>query len=334
MTAVRVLLTGSSSLLGRSVVAKLLAGGHSVTVLQRRPARLAGVEEILGSVADPRAVRRAVAGCDTVVHIAARVGIVGSWPEFAETNIVGTRVLIDAAAEAGVTRVVHVSSPSVAHSGSALVGAEAGPANPGTARGHYAKSKAEAELIALGANSPSMSVVAVRPHLIWGPGDTQLVGRIVERARRGRLAYVGSGAALIDSTFITNAADALIAAIDRAEFAAGEALVVSNGEPRPIGELVDRIVVAHGLAPPRLRVPRPVAFAGGWVAERAWRSLRLSGEPPMTTFLAGQLGTAHWFDQRRTREVLGWTPQVSIDEGLAMLAAAHNAAVAPGGAES
>ncbi len=317
----RVLVTGSSSLLGRLLVARLLERGDKVSVLQRQPADLAGVEEVLGSVADPTAVRLAITGCDAVVHVAAKVGIVGSWGEFAEANIVGTRVVVHAALDAGVARFVHVSSPSAAHSGSALVGAEAGPANPTTARGHYAKSKAEAERIALDANSSSMSVVAVRPHLIWGPGDTQLVGRIVERARQRRLAYVGSGAALIDSTYIDNAADALMAAIDRAEAAAGEALVVSNGEPRPIGELVDSIVAAHGLAPPRVRVPRSLAFAGGWVAERAWRSLRLDGEPPMTTFLAEQLGTAHWFDQRRTRELLGWTPQVSIDQGIDRLAA-------------
>ncbi len=319
------LVTGSSSLLGRMLVARLLERGDTVSVLQRQPAHLAGVEEVLGSVADPTAVRRAIAGCDAVVHVAAKVGIVGTWAEFAETNIVGTRVVVHAAQEAGVNRFVHVSSPSVAHSGSALIGAEAGPASPKSARGHYAKSKAEAELIALGANSSAMCVVALRPHLIWGPGDIQLVGRIVERARQGRLAYVGSGAALIDSTFIDNAAGALIAAIGRAGSAAGEALIVSNGEPRPIGELVDSIVIAHGLTPPRLRVPRPFAFAGGWIAERLWRALRLDGEPPMTTFLAEQLGTAHWFDQRRTRELLRWTPHVSIDRGIVRLAAAHAA---------
>ena len=112
-------------------------------------------------------------------------------------------------------RFVHVSSPSVAHYGQSLVGASAGRADPDRARGHYARSKAQAELIALAANSPPFPVVAIRPHLIWGPGDTQLVGRIVDRARAGRLAIVGSGASLIDTTYIDNAADALVAALDQ-----------------------------------------------------------------------------------------------------------------------
>ena len=120
----------------------------------------------------------------------------------------GTENAIDVARATGVGRFVHVSSPSVAHLGASLVGAAAGPADPEHARGLYARSKALGELAALAANSPSLPVVAIRPHLVWGPGDTQLVGRIVDRARSGRLAIVGSGAALIDTTYIDNAADA------------------------------------------------------------------------------------------------------------------------------
>ena len=80
-------------------------------------------------------------------------------------------------------------------------------------------------------------MVAIRPHLVWGPGDTQLVGRIVERARAGRLPRLGSGAALIDTTYIDNAASALAAALERAEDVHGRAYVVTNGEPRPVAEL-------------------------------------------------------------------------------------------------
>jgi nucleoside-diphosphate-sugar epimerase len=68
-------------------------------------------------------------------------------------------------------------------------------------------------------------------------------------------------------------------------------------------------------------VPFAVARAGGAVAELVWAGLALRGDPPMTRFLAEQLATAHWFDQRRTREVLGWAPAVSLDEGFARLAA-------------
>ncbi|WP_434740104.1 NAD-dependent epimerase/dehydratase family protein [Micromonospora sp. SH-82] len=321
----RVLVTGASGMLGGAVAATLAGRGDSVRVLQRRPSDLPGVDERRGDVTDAATVRAAVDGVDAVVHLAAKVSMTGRWPQFEQTNIGGTATVLDAARAAGVTRFVQVSSPSVAHHGVGLVGAGADPADPRRARGHYARSKAAAELLALAADAPDLAVVAVRPHLVWGPGDTQLVARIVERARSGRLALVGWGTALIDTTYVTNAAEAIVAALDRAPEAdvRARAFVVTNGEPRTVAELVTRICAAAGAPPPRLRVPVAAAKAGGSLVERAWSRLRRTDEPPMTRFLAEQLSTAHWFDQRRTRAALRWTPQVDLDEGFARLAAAH-----------
>src|SRR5690606_33080139 len=114
----------------------------------------------------------------------------------------------DSARRAGVSRFVQVSSPSVAHTGTAIMGEGAAAADPEHARGDYARTKAQGELSALAADAPGFAVVAVRPHLVWGPGDTQLIARIVERARRGRLPLLGSGAALVDTTYRDNAASA------------------------------------------------------------------------------------------------------------------------------
>jgi nucleoside-diphosphate-sugar epimerase len=178
-----------------------------------------------------------------------------------------------------------------------------------------------AERIALAADAApdGPATVVVRPHLVWGPGDTQLVGRIIARARAGRLPVVGSGAALIDTTYITNAVDALVAALDRCREARGHAVVVSNGEPRPVAELLTAICRAAGVRPPRHSVPSTPARWAGAMAETVWTLHRGSGDPPMTRFLAEQLSTAHWFDQRQTTDLLGWTPRVSIEEGLAAL---------------
>lgn len=316
----RVLVTGASGMLGRGIAQALIDRGDTVTVLQRRPSGL-DCAEVLGDVADADAVARAVAGQQAVVHGAAKVDVVGPWAEYEWANVVGTRTVVAACLAGGVRRLVHVSSPAVAHAGFALVGAGAGAADPVAARGFYARSKAIAEIDALAADSPELAVLAVRPHLVWGPGDTQLVERILARGRAGRLPLVGTGGALIDTTYVTNAVGAIVAAVDAS--AHGEPLVVSNGEPRPVAEVLARLCAAAGVAGPRGHVPLPVAALAGAAVERVWARFDRRDTPPLTRFLAEQLGTAHWFDQRRTREVLGWVPQVSLDEAFAELARSH-----------
>lgn len=317
----RVLVTGASGMLGRAVADLLAARGDEVTIMQRRSAG-GRHRERLGDLGDPGAVRAAVEGQDAVVHLAAKVDVVGPWEEYRRTNVEGTRRMLAAARQAGARRFVHISSPSVAHAGRSLAGAGAGPADPRRARGSYARSKAVAELEALAADGPDFAVTAVRPHLVWGPGDTQLVGRILQRAEQGRLPLVGPGTALIDTTYVTNAAEAIVAALDRCGDAHGQALVVTNGEPRPVGELVGDMCRAAGVTEPRLRVPFALAWGAGAAVERAMLAARVIPgapeitEPPLTRFLAEQLSTAHWFDQRRTRAVLGWTPRVGLEQGL------------------
>jgi nucleoside-diphosphate-sugar epimerase len=209
-----------------------------------------------------------------------------------------------------------------------LVGVGAEPADPAQARGSYARSKAVAERRALDADSGDLHVVVVRPHLVWGPGDTQLVQRIVDRARAGRLPLLGSGAALIDTTYVDNAAGALVAALDVAEEAHGQALVVTNGEPRPVAEVLRRLCRAAGAPEPRLRVPAGVAKAAGSIVDALWAVTARRDVPPITRFLAEQLSTAHWFDQRRTRQLLQWEPAVSLDSGFARLTAWYAEAAA------
>jgi nucleoside-diphosphate-sugar epimerase len=298
---------------------QLDAAGHEVAVLQRRPSGL-GLVEFLADIGDRDAVGAALAGRQVVVHLAARVGVTGTWEQFVAANVEGTANVVAGARSAGVERLLYVSSPSVVHAGTSLVGASSSlPANPSQTRGHYATSKAMAEVFALEANAPDFQVAAIRPHLVWGPGDTQLVGRIVARARQGRLAFIGSGAALIDTTYLDNAVDAIIAGVDRITHIAGRAFVISNGQPRPVRELVGRIVRAAGLAAPHRSLPYSLARSGGLVAERIWEMQGREDDPPMTSFLAEQLATAHWFDQREVRRLLDWTPRISIDEGFERL---------------
>ncbi|MDD9206237.1 NAD-dependent epimerase/dehydratase family protein, partial [Georgenia sp. 10Sc9-8] len=311
----RVLVTGASGMLGRGVATALRDRGHEVTTLQRRASGLTGVRALRGSVTDPAVVARATTGQDAVVHLAAKVSFAGPEEEFQHVNVGGTEHLLTAARGAGAERFLFVSSPSVAHTGDAIVGEGAGPAQPARARGPYARTKAAAEVLALAADAPGFAVAAVRPHVVWGPGDTQLVERVVQRAAAGRLPLLDAGAALIDTTYVDNAVDALVAALERAEEVHGRALVVTNGEPRPVAELLAGMCGAAGVRAPSWHVPGRLARLAGAAVETVWRVRPGADEPPMTRFLAEQLSTAHWFDQRRTRELLRWQPRVTLDEG-------------------
>ncbi|NIJ05064.1 NAD-dependent epimerase/dehydratase family protein [Frigoribacterium faeni] len=325
----KVLVTGASGLLGGAVARAVAAAGHDVTTFQRRPSGIAGARDVAGSMTDPDAVAAAVDGQEAVVHLAAKVSLAGDPAEFEAVNVGGTSSLLEAMRASSVPRLVFVSSPSVAHGGASIVGEDAAPASPARARGDYARTKAAAEVLALAAASDALRVVAVRPHLVWGPGDTQLVERIVERARRGRLPLLDHGAALIDSTYVDNAAAGIAAALERVGAVSGRAYVLTNGEPRTVADLMGGICAAGGVPAPHVRVPAGVARAAGSLVERVWAVRPGTDEPPMTRFLAEQLSTAHWFDQRRTQHDLRWTPEVSVDEGLRRLAAWYAAGQPP-----
>lgn len=322
MSARTVLVTGASGMLGGAVARTLRDRGDEVRAFQRRPAGIDGVRDVTGSLTSPEDVLRAVEGVDAVIHLAAKVSISGPEEEYRAINIGGTANVLDAMRANGGGRLVNVSSPSVAHLGRAIVGLDATPADPERARGPYSRTKAAAELLAMAADGKDdLLVTSIRPHVVWGPGDTQLVGRIVERAAAGRLPLLDDGMALIDTTYVTNAADAIVAGLDRIDDVHGESFVVTNGEPRTVRDVFGGWCAAAGVPAPTRRIPGSLARLAGRVVERVWEIRPGYDEPPMTEFLAEQMSTAHWFDQRRTRERLQWTPRVSLDEGFEQVAA-------------
>ena len=317
----KVLVTGTGSLLLGGIASELVRRGDDVVCLQRRPSAFIGhqnAHEVLADICDAEAVVAAAHGCDAIIHGAARVGVVGSQKDFYDTNVLGTINILQATEQHNISRLVFVSTPSVAHTGDSLIGAPAGEAKIGRSRSYYAESKAIAERTVLNARNEHLAVVAVRPHLVWGPGDTQLVGRIVDRAASGRLAVIGTGNALVDSTYIDNAISAHIAALDALHIGSacdGKAYVVSNGEPRTVNELMRSMCESAGVSFEPRHVSLAMGIRLGSLIERLWPLMR-SSEPPLTRFVAEQLGTAHWFDQRAVQEDLGWTPHVSLDEGF------------------
>lgn len=314
----KVLVTGATSMIGRQTAEELLRRGHDVQILQRGSSDLE-VPIFRGDIRDADAVQKAVSGCDVVIHAAAKVGIVGRFSEFRDINVVGTQHVMSAAVAAGARGVVYVSSPSVSYSTTPVLGAVSPPARDDVL-GHYSQTKSVAERAVLA--DTRIAAVALRPHLVWGPGDMQLVGRIVERARQRRLALVNNGEAVVDSTYIDNVSDALAAAAERVgvqENLSGRALVVSNGEPRTVASLVQSICSAANVSYAPRNIGLGAAVRLGKVIEAVYK-LRPHAEPPLTAFTAYQLGISHWFDISETKELLQWSPRISLDEGFAFLA--------------
>jgi nucleoside-diphosphate-sugar epimerase len=322
------LVTGGTGFLGRRIVDRLLAQGRAVAVSGRTPApdlEARGVRFIRAPLEDPAAVRAACAGAETVFHVAAKVGLWGRKEDFFAANVLGTRAVIEGCQAHGVRRLVHTSTPSVVYNGGDLAGAD--ESLPLTTRcpSPYPLTKAQAEASVLAAHSAGLRTVALRPHLIWGPGDPHLVPRVLERARRGRLWIVGEGRNRVDMVHVENAADAHLAAeaalCGDAVPAGGRAYFVTNGEPLALWDWINSLLQALGRPPVTRRIPLGAATAAGAACEAAWRLLGLRGEPPMTRFLAAELARDHWFDMTAARRDLGYAPRIGMEEGTAELVA-------------
>ncbi|HEU0101229.1 MAG TPA: NAD-dependent epimerase/dehydratase family protein [Mycobacteriales bacterium] len=323
----RALVTGGGGFLGGAVVRALLARGDSVVSLARGdyPAlRELGVRTVRGDLADPGVVLAAAEGCDVVLHVAAKAGIWGPAADYERSNIDGTRSVLAACRTLGIRRLVHTSTPSVVHAGADISGGDESLPYATHWSSAYPRTKAVAERLVLAAADDGLATVALRPHLVWGPGDTQLVPGILSRARSGRLRFVGGGGAVIDTTYIDDAAAAHLCAADRLAPGAacsGRPYFITSGDPRPIRDVVNAILAAAGLPPETRGVPLAVGVGAGAVAELVWHLLRRRDDPPLTRFLARQIATDHWFDISAARRDLGYQPGVGLDEGFRRLAA-------------
>ena len=323
----KVLVTGGGGFLGSAIVRQLRARGDAVRSFSRTThAKLAplGVEQCRGDLRDPSAVLEAARGCDIVFHVAAKAGIWGSYEEYYRSNVSGTENVIAACRAHHIARLVYTGSPSVVFDGSDVEGGDESLPYPPSFEAHYPHTKAVAEQLVLEANSEHLATVSLRPHLIWGPGDNHLVPRIVAKGRSGRLRRIGSRPCLVDTIYIDNAAEAHLNAADCLQPgapAAGHAYFISNGEPLPLWEMVNRILAAAGLPPETRSIAPSLAHGAGTLCETIWKVLRLSGEPPITRFVASELSSAHWFNISAARRDLGYQPRISIEEGLRRLKA-------------
>ena len=299
--------------------------GDEVRTLSRNPHSQLdelGVESILGDVADRTIVQRAVQGCDIVFHTAAKAGIWGPYSEYYRSNVEGTRNVVAACQDLGVERLVFTSSPSVVFNGDDLEGVDESIPYARKFEAAYPKTKAEAERIVLSNNSDILATVSIRPHLIWGPGDTNLLPRIIARAQTGRLRRIGRTNPLIDPIYIDNAAEAHLLAADRlapGSPIAGKIYFVTQGTPLPLWEMINGMLHAAQLPPVDRSVPAGIAMSLGLLMEGIYRIARRTEDPPATRFLVRELSTSHWFNNDAARRDLGYEPRVTIEEGLRRL---------------
>jgi len=323
----RVLVTGGGGFLGKAIVKLLLERGDTVRSFSRRayPELTAlGVEHCQGELDDASAVARAAQGCDMLFHVAAKAGVWGRYDDFYRANVVGTRNVIDACRKQGVGRLVYTSSPSVVFNGSDMEGVDESAPYPEHFEAFYPQTKAEAEQLVVAANDAQLATVSLRPHLIWGPEDNHLTPRILERGAKGALRRIGRRECLVDTIYIDNAAQAHLQAAERLAVGspvAGKVYFISQGEPLPVWEVVNRILAAGGIEPVRGTISPRLAYGVGWLLEKVYALLRLPGEPRMTRFVARELSTAHWFDISAARNDFGYRPEVSIDQGMERLKA-------------
>ncbi len=326
----KVLVTGGGGFLGSSIVRMLLGKGIAVRSLQRSDSpdlKKLGVEIIRGDISDRDTVINAAEGCDVIFHVAAKAGVWGDYDDYYQCNVTGTKNIIAACKAHNIQKLIYTSSPSIV-----FAGEDEDNINESTPYADhfltaYQETKALAEQMVLAANNKTLATVALRPHLIWGPGDPHLAPRIIERAKAGRLRLVGKQNNLVDSTYIDNAALAHILAAEALETknnCAGKAYFISNDEPITMKELINRILAAANLPAVTKTIPAKLAYTIGMMMEFVYKIFKLKEEPIMTRFIARQLSCAHWYDLTAAKNDLGYQAKVTIDEGMERLKASLN----------
>lgn len=313
----RVLVTGGTGFLGAHVVRALLDVGHIVRVLARDPARAPfvpserGVVECMrGDLRDAPSVHAAAVGVDALVHAGALSAAWGAAREFHATNVTGTEHVLAACRAHGVRRLVHISSPSVVFNGRDQHGlTEAAPyAQRFLAVYSLTKKLAEERVRCAG-----VPFVILRPKALFGPGDRSLLPKLIELARARRLVQIGDGDNQVDLTFVSNAVDAVLAALE-SDRALGRTYHVTNGEHVRLWDTIREVLRACELDP-RLR---SVPFGAAWTLARAleWRARVFGGEPRLSRYTVAILARTQTYDIRAAREDLGYRPRVTIAEGL------------------
>jgi nucleoside-diphosphate-sugar epimerase len=324
----RALVTGGNGFIGRYIVEQLLARGDEVRVVGRNrypELEALGVACYQADLAAEDAVGVALHGCDAVFHVAAKAGIWGAWQEYYRNNVSATQHILKQAVRAGVSKFIFTSSPSVVFGEEQVEHADESRPYPARYLAPYPHTKALAEQWVL--RQRDILTVAIRPPLVWGPRDTNILPGIVARARSGRLRQIGDGTNLIDVTYVENAAEAHLAAADRLAQGSplvGRAYFIGQEKPVLLWPFVNRLLELIGVppVPTRPAIPYALARQAAVLIEGSYRLLGRNDEPPFTRLMVAQLANSRYFDLSAARRDLGYGPRISTEEGLRRTAAA------------
>ena len=322
------LVTGGCGFLGAAIARGLQARGDDVIVLDvAEQCPIEGVEYRRVDITDKAAVIEACKGADTVVHNASIVHT--KWNKVDVVwgvNLGGTENMLDAARVNGVERFIYISSGSVVYEGKDIENGDESLPYASTSQAPYADSKIEAEKLVLAANGEGgIATCALRPHVVFGPGDQRFLPALLKNAKAGRLrAQIGRGVWMSDYTYVTNMVDAVLLADEALakdglkSIAAGSAYFITNGEPMPFWDFVRKVAARLGFPPIKYTVPKSLMWGIAAVKEGidTLKGGTLNAEDGLTRFAIRYMCTHHYFSIEKARRELGYNPSVTVDEGI------------------
>ena len=317
-----VLVTGGGGFIGMALVRALVERGVAVAVVGRNhyPQLAAlGVECHQGDVRDLAFLERVLAGKDTVFHVAAKAGVWGPRQEYYAINVTGTTNVLAACRKNGVRHLVYTSTPSVVFNRCSLAGIDETIPYASRPLCHYAASKIEAEKAVLQAQSRQLQTLAIRPHLVWGPGDRHLVPRLLVRGKNKSLKIIGTGENRVDIAYIDNVVHAHLLAAENLHTScsgAGQAFFIGQDEPVFLWQWINTLFARMDIPPITREIPFAIAYAVGLGLELLHTLQRSGQEPKMTRFVAHQLAQSHWFCHKKAEDLLGYRQVVSTESGL------------------
>lgn len=318
----KVLITGGTGFLGKALALRLLAEGWEVTVLGRNESvgqdlQGKGIRFVKGDLENKDTVELACRGNDAVVHCGALSSPWGSPTAFYQTNVAGTQHVIDGCLRSDVSRLVHVSTPSIYFDFTDRYLVKESDPLPHTFANQYAHTKYQAELVVDAAvETKGLNAITIRPRGLFGVEDTSILPRLIRANEKGKIPLVNEGKNIIDVTYVENVVDALLLAMAAPASLAGRKYNITNGEPLPMKELLEKVFEKMGMNMNVIHIPywllNKLAHGMEWFAH----TFQGDKEPLFTCYTVGVLSKSQTLDISAARQDLGYHPRISIENGL------------------